>query len=179
MTPCDLVLAAALIAAPPGSPEPTPAADRWPAVRTALIQTALDGQLLDDRETRYVLARVEDFETDLNLLRRRYAELADAPMLGDADRLPDRATVAESVRVNRAYRKGLEVRMVWEADRADVFRSAVAETDRLYRAWDAARDARCEFYYVTVRRQALKRLKYMLGDEDYAAGQMPAYVPAW
>lgn len=179
MTPCDLVLAAALITAPPGSAEPPPAADRWPAVRAALQQTAVEWELLDDRETRYVLTRIEDYEADLNLIRRRHADLADAPRLDDAGRFPDRATVAEFIRVNRAHRKCLETRLVWEADRADVLQEAVRQTDRLYRTWDAARDARCEFYYVTVRRQALLRLKTMLGEDAFAAGEMPPYVPEW
>ena len=38
-------------------------------------------------------------------------------------------------------------------------RSAMKETDRLYHVWDAVRDSRCDYYYVTVRRQALKKLK--------------------
>lgn len=179
MTPCDLILAAALLSAPAGSPEPPPSADRWPAVRAALVQTALDWELLDDRETRYVLARAEDFEADLNLLRRRHADLADAPRLADAARFPDRDAVAEAIRFNRAYRKHLETRQAWEADRADAIRVVLCETDRLYRTWDAVRDARCEFYYTTVRRQALKKLKEMVGEEAFAAGELPPYVPEW
>ncbi|MBX9580413.1 MAG: hypothetical protein K2X87_08905 [Gemmataceae bacterium] len=179
MTPCDLILAAALITAPPGCPEPTPAADRWPAVRAALVKTALDWELLDERETRYVLARAEDFDGDLNLLRRRHADLADAPRLADAGRFPGAETVNEAIRFNRAYRKNLEVRQLWEADRSDAIRVVVAETDRLYKAWDAVRDARCEFYYATVRRAALKRLKEMVGEDAFAAGELPPYVPEW
>ena len=179
MTPCDLILAAALLTAPAGTPEPAPAADRWPAVRAALVQTALDWELLDERETRYVLARAEDFEADLNLLRRRHAELAGAPRLGEAARFPDKDVVNECVRANRAYRKHLDARMVWEADRAAVLRVAACETDRLYKAWDAVRDARCDFYYVTVRRLALKRVKDMIGEDAYAAGELPPFLPEW
>jgi len=179
MTPYDLVLAAALLAAPPGTPEVAPAPDRWPVVQAAIHHTAIALEILDERETRYVLARAEDFETDLNLLRRRHVELADAPRVGDGARFPDRRAVNEFIHFNRAYRKNLEARQSWESDRADVIRIAVLETDRLYRVWDAVRDARCEFYYVTVRRQALKRLKESLGDESYAAGELPPYVPEW
>ena len=179
MTPYDLVLAATLLTAPPGTPEPVPDADRWPAVQAALHQTAVEWEILDSRETRYVMSRVEDFEADLNLLRRRYAELADAPKLSDAARFPDRRAVNDLIRFNRAYRKHLETRQVWEADRADAIRAAVLETDRLYRVWDAVRDARCEFYYVTVRRQALKKLKEMIGDDAYSLGELPPYVPEW
>jgi hypothetical protein len=179
MSTYDLVLAATLLTAPPGTPEPAPDADRWPALQAAIHQTAVEWEILDSRETRYVLSRVEDFEADLNLLRRRYAELVDAPKLADAARFPDRRTVNDLIRFNRAYRKHLETRQVWEADRADAIRTAVLETDRLYRVWDAVRDARCEFYYVTVRRQAMKRLKEMIGDDAYASGELPPYVPEW
>ena len=37
----------------------------------------------------------------------------------------------------------------------------------------------CEYYYVTVRRQALKRLRHMVGHDDYFAGILPPYVPLW
>lgn len=179
MTAYDLVLAATLLTAPPGTPEQAPAPEQWAAVQAAIHQTAVEWEILDARETRYVMARVEDFEADLELLRRRYAELRDAPKLADAARFPDRRTVNDLIRFNRAYRKHLETRQVWEADRADAIRAAVLETDRLYRVWDAVRDARCEFYYVTVRRQALKKLQETVGDDAYARGELPPYVPEW
>lgn len=179
MSPCELVLAAALLTAPADTPETPPPPEQWAGLQAALHATAVTWEILDPRETRYVLARPEDFDADLNLLRRRRAELADAPKVGDAGRLPGRDTVNEFIRFNRAYRKGLEARQVWEADRADRIGEAVAETDRLYQVWDAVRDARCEFYYVTVRRQALAKLKAAVGPEAYETGALPPYVPEW
>jgi hypothetical protein len=32
---------------------------------------------------------------------------------------------------------------------------------------------------VTVRRQALKKLKEMIGDDAYTLGELPPYVPVW
>ena len=179
MTPCDLILAAALIAAPPGTPEPAPLPEQWAGLQAALHKTAVEMEILDERETRYVLARPDDFEADLNLLRRRYVDLADAPKLGEAGRFPDRRAVSEYITFNREYRKTLETRQVWESDRADLIRVVVLETDQLYKVWDAVRDARCEFYYVTVRRQALKRLKEVIGDEAFANADLPPCVPEW
>jgi hypothetical protein len=179
MAAYDLVLAAALLSAPPGTPETPPTPDRWPAVQEALHRTAIRFEILDERETRYVLARPDDFETDLDLLRRRYQDLRDAPRLEDADRLPAREAVNQLIQFNRTYRQHLEGRQAWEADRADVIGVALAETDRLYRVWDAVRDARCEFYYVTVRRQALKRLRESLGEQAYDTAELPPHVPAW
>jgi hypothetical protein len=179
MSASDLLLAVSLLTAPVGTPEQTPPEDNWVAVRDAIHKTAVDWEIMDPRETRYVMATRDDFETDLNLLRKRYAELNDAPRLTECQRLPDRRMVNELIRFNRAYRKYLEERQAWEVDRVDLFSTAIQETDRLYRQWDAIRDAQCDFYYVTVRRAALKKLREAIGDEAFSTGQMPHYVPDW
>jgi hypothetical protein len=179
MSASDLILAAALLTAPVGTPEQTPTEDRWPTVRDALQKTAIGWELMDPRETRYLLAARADFEPDLDLLRKRYVELADAPKLAECQRLPDRRTVGELLKFNRAYRKHLEEREVWETDRSDVLQAAMQETDRLYRHWDAIRDAQCDFYYVSVRRTALKKLRDAIGEEAFSTGHMPPYVPNW
>lgn len=179
MSASDLVLAAALLSAPVGTPEQTPLESQWPAIRAALHKTAILWEIMDVREERYILATLDDFESDLNLLRKRYTELADAPRLIDCQRLPDRKTVNELIQFNRAFRKHLEQSRNWEADRADIYHQAIRETDWLYRQWDAIRDAQCDFYYVTVRRAALKKLRDAIGEDDYRAGKMPSYVPEW
>lgn len=179
MSASDLILAAALLTAPVGTPEQIPSEEQWTVVRDAIHKTAVDWEIMDPRETRYVLATREDFELDLNLLRKRYSELADAPRLSDCQRLPDRQIVNELIRFNRAFRKHLEERQAWEADRADLFHIAIQETDRLYRHWDAVRDAQCDFYYVTVRRSALKKLRDAIGEDAFSTGHMPHHVPDW
>jgi hypothetical protein len=179
MSAADLALAAILLTTPPGTPEACPPADQFPAVRDAVHHLAVDWEILDPRETRYVMTRPEDFCGDLNMLRRRYRELADAPPVADSFRFPDRNAVNELVQFNRAFRKHLDQRQQYEADRADQLRTVMWETDRLYAVWDAVRDARCEFYYVTVRRHALMKLKEQLGDEAYAVGKLPPTVPTW
>ena len=140
---------------------------------------ALEWELMDAREVRYLLARPEDFEADLSVLRRRYAELADAPPSSDCLRFPDRATINELLAFNRAYRQHLDVRQPSEPARWWQLRAVLQETDQLYQVWDTIRDARCEYYYVTVRRQALKRLREQLGDAAYYGGPLPPHVPAW
>lgn len=179
MSPSDLVLAAALLSAPVGTPEPVPAAERWEPVRAAIHKTAVAWEIMDPREERYLMAGRDDFEPDLNLLRQRFADLADAPKLTDCRRLPNRHTVNELIKFNRAFRKHLEERERWEPDRADLFSQALEETDRFYRQWDAIRDAQCDFYYVTVRRTALKKLRDAIGADAFAAGALPSYVPEW
>jgi hypothetical protein len=179
MSAGDLLLAAMLLTAPPGTPEPMPMSERWNQVRDAVHKIAVDWEILDPRETRYILARPDDFSADINLLRRRYQELNGSPKVADSFRFPERAAVNDLVRFNRAFRKHLDQRHELETDRSEELRTVMRETDRLYQVWDAVRDARCEFYYVTVRRQALKKLQDMLGDEAYQAGTLPPNVPTW
>lgn len=179
MSSGDLVLAAILLTTPPGTPEACPPQEQFAPLRDSIHQLAVEWEILDPRETRYVLSRPEDFCPDLNMLRRRYQDLKDAPRVADSLRFPDRTAVNDMVQFNRSYRKHLDERQQLEASRADALRAVMWETDRLYKVWDAVRDARCEFYYVTVRRQALKKLRDLVGDDAYLAGALPPNVPTW
>ena len=151
----------------------------FPTLRFAVIQVALENEILDPRETRYVLARAEDFPGDLQMLQRRYQELADAPALADAFRFPDRTVVNELLVFNRAYRNYVEMRQPMEMAHWGELRTAQREVDHLYQVWDTVRDARCEYYYITVRRQALKRLRDMIGEDSYYKAELPPHVPVW
>jgi hypothetical protein len=173
------MLAAGLLTTPPDIPEPPIDAGDWPAMQEALQSLAVEWEILDPREVRYVFARPEDFDTDLNMLRRRYAELKDAPKLGDCQRFPDRGTVNDLLAFNRSYRRYLDGRQALEQDRCSQLKAAQQETDWLYQVWDAVRDARCDYYYITVRRQALKRLYETVGAEAYDKGALPPHVPLW
>jgi hypothetical protein len=179
MNAWSYALAAALLTTPPEVPDPPPVAEDWPAIQEAIQSTAVEWEILDPREVRYVMARIEDWENDIALLRRRYQELKDAPKLCDAQRFPDRNTVAELLAFNRAYRRYLDSRQPLEQDRGHSLRTALKETDYLYQVWDSVRDARCEYYYITVRRQALKRLRQMVGPEAYNTADLPPHVPLW
>jgi hypothetical protein len=179
MSASDLFLAAMLLSAPVGAPEQVPPPERWPAVQAALQQTALDWEILDPRETRYVMAKRDDFQEDLDFLRKRREDLADAPKVTESDRLPERRIVNDFIQFNRAYRAHLETRLAWEADRAGLINEALTETDRMYKLWDAIREAKGEYHYVTVRRLALKRFRDGIGQRAYDAGELPPYVPEW
>src|SRR4051812_31109094 len=77
------VLASSLLATPPDVSEPPPAPADWPAVQEAVQALAVGWEILDQREVRYVMARLEDWDNDLALLRRRYADLKDAPEMAE------------------------------------------------------------------------------------------------
>jgi hypothetical protein len=174
----DYLLAAALLTAPADrdlalSPE------LFATVGPAAQQLALKWEILDPREVRYVLARPEDFTADLKLLQRRYHELANAPPVADCLRFPDRATVSDLLAFNRAYRQQMDARQAIELVHWWEYREAVQEADKLYQVWDNVRDARCDYYYVTVRRHALQKLRESIGPEAYYAGRLPPHVPVW
>jgi hypothetical protein len=180
MFPGRYLLAFSLLTAPPDIQLPSAGATAsCPALKATLQQLAVDCEILDPREVRYVLNRPEEFNTDLALLRRRQQELADAPPLADGDRFPDRATINELLSFNRAYRQPIDVRQSMEPANWWALQKTLQETDSLYQLWDTVRDARCEYYYVSVRRQALKKLRQEVGGEAYYNGQLPPHVPLW
>src|SRR6476659_3289007 len=112
MFPLASVLAVALLATAPDcsevlladKEEAADAYDAFVTVRPVLQAVAVEWELLDPRETRYVLSRPEAFTGDLKLLRRRYGELHDAPPSQDCMRFPDRALINELLKFNREYR---------------------------------------------------------------------------
>lgn len=176
----DFLLALTLLTHPTDAPfEPGKGLEKLAYLRRSLQVLAVHLELLDPREARYILARVEDFVADVNLLRRRFRELHDAPLVADSLRFPDRATVNEFLAANRAYRQHVDVRQPVELAHWWELRAAVQETEHLYNVWDKVRDARCEFYYVHVRRDALKQLRNLVGEEAYASAQLPPSVPRW
>ncbi len=179
MIPLDYLLAVAMITTP-GDPSEAPGAfDHFATVRPTAQALAVCWEVLDTRETKYVLNRQEDFATDLKLLRRRYDDLADAPPLHDCMRFPDRSLISDLLAFNRTYRQQLENRQSLEMVYSWELREVVQEVDRLYQIWDTARDARCEYYYVHVRRGALKKLRDAVGEESYYSGTLPPHVPVW
>jgi hypothetical protein len=126
-----------------------------------------------------VLAQPQDFAADLKLLQGRYRELVNAPRLEECTRFPERPLVNDLMAFNRAYRNDLTTRLALDTIHEDELRAALTETDQLYRIWDAIRDARCDYYYITVRRQALQQLRELLGAEAYYSGRLPPHVPSW
>jgi hypothetical protein len=179
MLPVDYMLAVVLLTAAPGSAEPENQAALFQSLRLPLQRVAIGWEILDPREVRYILARAEDFIPDLNLLRRRHQELIHAPAVNECYRFPDRATINDLLAFNRAYRQQLDSRQPVDLVNSSELRQALQETEQLYQIWDNVRDARCDYYYVTVRRHALKRLRELAGEEAYYSGNLPPCVPLW
>jgi hypothetical protein len=179
MFPLDYIMAAALLAAPPEGVDSTPAFDAHFAFCPAVQQLAVDWEILDPREVRFLLVNKEDYHSDMAMMRQRYHDLLDAPPLHDCMRFPPRAAVSEMLAFNRAYREQLEKRRELEHSRATEYQEILQEAERLFRLWEAIRDTRCEYYYVNVRRQALKRVRDTIGEQAFYNGNFPPHVPVW
>jgi len=175
--PASCVLIVALLTAAPEEAVPLIVPAEWHEMQAQLFSVAVEMEILDPREERFL--RLEEFATDLRVVRRRARDLAGAPPLRDCKRFPDRHRAAELLRFNRAYRRGLEARQTVEIDREYLLKDAVRETDELHRIWELVREAGCEIYYVPVRRAALARLREMLGEAAYLAADVPSNVPEW
>lgn len=179
MIPFDTFVAIVLLAVPTEAHNAPGSLNHFAASRQSLQTLAVEWELLDPREMKFVLSRAEDFEGDVRLLQRRWNDLAGAPPLADSLRFPDRAAVNELLSFNRSYRQTIDQRQALEPALWWEFQEILREVDRLYQVWDLVRDARCEYYYVTVRRQALKKLQTHLGMEAYNDGALPPHVPLW
>ncbi len=175
----EFIIAAALITAPAEPVETAPLRPWFQPLRTALVRVALDAEILDRREEPFTLVKEDSFPADVAMLQNRFHEFLGAPHLEECQRFPQRALVTDFIAFNRAYRCDLNARLLIDPLHAEDLRNAIQETDQLYHVWDAIRDARCEYYYVTVRRQSLLLLRQLIGNEGFYSGQLPPHVPVW
>src|SRR4051794_8472137 len=106
----DYLVALHLLTAPPEALNLRGDPGYYAGLRSTLQQVCVQWEVLDPREVRYVLMRPEDFISDLNLLRRRYLDLADAPSLHDCERFPERELINDFLSFNRTYRQYLGAR---------------------------------------------------------------------
>lgn len=175
------LLAASLLITPPNIPESISKED-WPAIQEAIQSLAIEWEIMDPKEQRYIFARFDDFQSDLDILRERYQLLKDAPKLSDHHRFMASEVTKEYLAFNRAYFRFLSQMKDMNTDRPDIVRNireSLCETESLYKIWDSLKDAKCEYYYIIVRRTALKTLRDKLGNEAYNKGEMPPFVPLW
>lgn len=156
---------------------PTP--EKIPVNQLQLIFMYLE--VLDIRECRYTLANAKDFENDFKMIMARYADLKDAPPLNMYLAFPNRDIATEFKVFNRKYQVHLEaLKELYPYDgRIDAI---IAENKFLYKIWDDVSDISVEYYYVHVRKQALKRLRESLDKIDstyFYKGILPDPVPTY
>lgn len=168
----DIVLATVLLITD------KPINDNWIEILCpTLIILAIDSEIVDPREKQTLFT--QDLVGDLELIRKRNLEFANHPMLGECNRYPEYKLINDYLLLNRSYRNTLTKRLEVDIFREDAIRDAIIHTDQLYQVWDTIRDAKCDYYYVTVRRQALQLLRDLLGEEAFYSVRMPPSVPIW
>jgi hypothetical protein len=174
----DAVLAAALLTAPP-TPLPTEQGVAWSdRLRPALIALAVEAELLSLREVDGVFQKPVQFAYDLKMLRERWQDLFCAPLVEESRRFPGCSLAKEHIALNRAVREELRERLSWDETRAHEIQRALDENDQLHRVWEEVRYANGP-HDVHVRRQALARLRDLIGMEAFYRGQLPPHVPLW
>lgn len=172
MFTAECLVAALLLNAPQGTPTPVELAY---VLRPNILALAMDDEVLDPREKGFVMG--QDLMGDLEMLRGRTIEFANSPKLQETERFADRKFINEGLAINRAVRNQLMQRLAIDLIHEEEIRVLVQKTDQLYQTWDAARDSRCDYYYVTVRRQSLGLLKEIIGAENFYSGHMPSFIP--
>jgi hypothetical protein len=178
MNGIEMALAVLLLTAPPDAVEITNSKALHRLVASALNSLTLQWELLDARETDY-LKNPEDFASDLKLLQGRYGELRSAPKAAEVRYFPERELVNDMLTFNRIFHDNIQSRLNIDAFHKEELQATLAETDHLQHVYEAVRDARCDYYYVTYRRQALAQLRNLVGFENFYNGQLPPHVPMW
>ena len=122
---------------------------------------------------------VNDFMSEVRWVRRHYREAAECPPLSDCRRLPLDVPVRQMLDFNAAYRQNLEARRCVRRHEWDEITDALRETDRLREVWQCVADAVSEEQIWVCRRQALRHLKELIGEEAYNQGSLPPCIPIW
>ena len=179
MSISDWIIAWLLLTSPDSLQDMAAVHHAMPLIRGPLLTLAITTESLDARESRGLLVLPKEYEDDLRMLNRRWQCMLDCPWVADSERFLNRETISNWLCLNRGYLKRLEERLLIDTLNTPVILETMRETEILYKVWDAARDARCDYYYVWVRREALRNLRELIGPENFARGRMPPYLPVW
>lgn len=150
----------------------------WPTVQP-VRHFCIRTEILDPSELRYYLNKPRDLPGDLRALAARAVDLHGTPFTADADRFPPLVLCQAAKDLNCRYRRSLELRQWVERRRFWECEDRLSESRWLYQVWDTASDCQSRDSYVVTRRHALKKLRELIGDECYYAGDLPPCVPVW
>lgn len=177
MTTTDWLIAWLVIVSPDSIKDTSVIYAAMPLLRAPIVAIAIDLEIIDQRECRNKFVSAADFKSDLEQLQKSYRVFCDMPMSQKANVLPSNGEIRNATFLNRAYRQYLSDRLKCDSLNVERIVELINETDALYAVWDAASDARCEYYYVWVRREALQKIRELIGPECFSRGIMPFYLP--
>ena len=130
---------------------------------------ALRFELLDERELRYKL--------DADLIRHRAWNLMGAPLVADAGKLPPRMALTENLAFLRGNLEFVNDCIVGWPEHAEYYKAWRREILALLSFWSTALDSQIDFYYVTVRRERLKKIRDEVGLQDWLFNNWPPMIP--
>lgn len=187
MPPLNYALVVALLFQTPELRQPDDpyiAMYRWSYLTSTMRSMAISMELMDQREVRWMFNQSDQPDQlwpDVQLIRRRNRDYHAAPMIKEVVNLPPRELADEMLSFNRAFRMFLNLRLTGNLERwrKAELSAALEETDYLYEVWSCIRDAQCDTYYITIRREDLQKLREKIGIEAYQAHIFPPCVPYW
>lgn len=174
--PSDRFKAQMILSSPIGAQEKLHDSE-FKAIATALRELAIELEIMDPRDSSFT--DPQQFIPDLDYLKTTRVELADAPLLLYADKLPRSAMALRLKEFNVLYRNNLEKRIPWERDREWLIRTCIDEARELWAVWDNIHDAGNVHVYVNHRRRCLKRVMEYVGRDAFYRGELPDFVPTW
>lgn len=157
------------------SPVPVPVPhEAPPEAWAALHRIAHDLEIVGSHER-----WIDDWRSELDYVRRHWQELAYAPPLADAARLPPHWMARECTCFNSSYQRYLELQRQVCLHRAEQISDALSDAVQLCEVWGLVETAACETQSWASRRRALMQLRERIGPEDYYASRLPACIPLW
>lgn len=175
MFPYNYLVAVALIYQP-ADPDKFVHIDH--ALNDVIQDVAIEMEIWDPRENRAAFSTYDSFN-NLNLIRQRRVDLVGAPALCMCERYPARNEITNLLNFNLAYRCQLSMEIARVPYRFDELKTAQQQAEKLHLIWDTIRDSRCEYYYIYVRRLALRRVVELIGEDEFYNGHLPPFVPCW
>lgn len=177
----EYLMALAVIMSPP-----TEDATKHQFLARDIARVAIQLELLDERELVDIfgeekwLTDEQSFNKFMSLIWNRRDQLKDCPP--DSDRVVfvrlTNTTILEMLKFNQRYHQDLIDRQELTG-KDDAVDAAIDETNELRRIYDKLEIATSSLYYVTTRREALKQVRDMIGEENYYNSLLPPPVPVW
>lgn len=151
-------------------------------------ELCIQEQLVDKREF-YFLKVPKDIDIDFSILKDRRKDLAGVPKVGTVAICLDGEYIYNCLTFNRKYRDFLRVQSEGNLDRADFYNRAMRECDVLYELYTLLQKLQMyqshvysdlEYYpYLHSLREDIKRIIYLIGEENYYKHNFPPHVPLW
>jgi hypothetical protein len=153
--------------------------DQWPELRRCMADVAVDCGICERREV-VRIDNVYDLQEFRSWIRQRAVDMADTPTLDEVQRWCvkyDKRTVWSCREVNRRFLDYCLGRSRLDLAHADYWEEVFRDAQGLHQAWFLM--CLCQYDSPHGRREALARLRDLLGPESYAEMDMPCPLPLW